>query len=78
MESSKGFGYEIGTVIGDVLGWVFLMSWRGATFVFGYIVIRYLGAPDFAQSGGLLSAMATIWAYEHRRSNERWERLFNR
>jgi hypothetical protein len=79
METSKrGFGYEIGTAIGDVLGWVFLMGFLGASYLIGFVVARYLNLSDHAQSVGLLSAIAVIWMYEHRLAKDRWERLINR
>lgn len=74
-ENASGF---IGSIIADVIGWVFLMGWLGGMFALGYGVVSYLGARDFAQSAGILSAVASIWAYEHRISNERWERWINR
>lgn len=74
-ENALGF---IGSFIVDVFGWVFLMGWLGGMFVLGFAAVSYLGGREFAQSAGILSAMASIWGYEHRLSNERWERWMNR
>jgi hypothetical protein len=76
--SKKSIGYDIGTVIADVLGWVFLMGWLIGSYGVGVLVAKFLGLADQAQSIGLLSALAVIWMYEHRLANDRWERYINR
>ena len=68
----------VGHLIGDVIGWVFCLSWLGGSYLVGFVVAGYLGLAEHAQSIGILSAMVAIWSYEHRRADERWERFLKR
>ena len=77
MEKREGKGEAIGYLIGDVIGWIFCMIWLAGSYVIGVLAAHYLGAVEHQQSVGILSAMVTIWTYEHRLAKERWERLYN-
>jgi len=64
MEKRDGLSEAIGHLLGDVIGWIFCMSWLGGSYVIGFLVARYLGLTEHEQSIGLLSAMVAVWTYE--------------
>jgi len=57
------------------IGWAFCMGMLAGAFTWGRWAAEYLIDGQHADAFGILSALAVIWIYEHRLSQDRWDRL---
>lgn len=68
----------VGGLIGDAIGWFFCMAMLGGFYALGSALAHFFGGAEHRDTFGLLSAGALVWIYEHRRSDERWQRMLDR
>lgn len=79
---SDAIGEMVGTMLGLALGWSFCLVMLTGAYMLGYWAAPYLLTDTAISDGvidrhtfGLLSAIVFIWLYEHKRTDDRMERL---
>jgi hypothetical protein len=75
MAEKNGASDIIADVAAAAIGWVFLMALLSGAFGLGFGAASFFGGSSHAEAMGLLSALSVIWIYEHRLSQERWDKL---
>lgn len=58
----------------DVFGWFICLAVLVAFFDIGRRSAAWLGWAESPDTIGLLSAVAAVWLYEHRRMEDRWDK----
>jgi hypothetical protein len=78
MASTKSdFGYQVGTIIGDMIGWAFCLAIAVGIFSLGFWLAPLVGMTEHRDALGILAVISTIWMYEHQVAHERWTKLMN-
>ena len=75
--AKKSFSYQVGTFLGDVIGWIFCLFIAVGIFSVGYGLAPHFGMTDHRDTLGILAVISTIWMYEHQVSHQRWAKLLN-
>lgn len=74
-DSKGGFTDTAAEIFVSLLGWTICMSMAVGSYFLGRWAAPHIGGAEHSDAFGILSAISTIWLYEHRVSHERWERL---
>jgi hypothetical protein len=75
MEERHNRGEKIGHLIGDLIGFFWLLLILSGTFGLGAAVAHYSVGDNHRDAAGLLAALAVIWLNERQNSEHRWRRM---
>jgi 5-methylcytosine-specific restriction endonuclease McrA len=62
-------------LVAGIIGWAFCMAMLAGGFAGGLVAARFFGGAEHSEAFGILSAISIVWIYEHRVSQERWDKL---
>lgn len=68
----------LGSVVADILGWLFCMAMVAGMYALGSWLAPHFGGEEHRDTFGVLAVIATIWMYEHQVAHYRWSKLLSR